>query len=142
MSALTKNNINRGFKDVHTSGEPYDVASGSTVYTGSMVLFDGTSAVVPAKSGTAGYFAGVCMRGNANDSTAQALVVNSGKHVFSLASATVADLGKLAYVSTDQDVVTSTSGLLHVYIVGRIVKIISSTKVLIDLSDRATGITS
>lgn len=142
MAAASKNREYFGQKDLHTSGEPYDAASGATIYRGTLVLFDSSGDIVAGAHGTSGLFAGVAVRGNAESATNKIMVVNSGKFTFYKATATDADLGKMAYLSTDQDVVVAAAGLSKVYAVGRIVKIVSSNMVLIDISDRVIGLQS
>lgn len=140
--ALSANNTKYAYKDVHTSGEPY-TASG-TVYYGSLVQVNDSGYIVAGSHANNYKFVGVCIRGNAETghTTDKVMVVNSGKHVFTKATAAITDIGALAYLSADDTVVTSTAGITHACIVGKIVEIISSSLVLIDLSDRVTGQTS
>ena len=137
MAALSANRVNTVHK-IDARDVVIVIKNGVTVYEGSLVCVDANGVALPATSGTASLrFAGVCIRsdgaGNAGG-TNVCVVRRRGSYVFAKASAAATDLFLLAWASTDQDVVSAAPG--NAYIVGRIIRIVDSANVEVDLEDR------
>jgi hypothetical protein len=115
------------------------IKSGAIIFDGAMVCVDNTGAL-PALATTASLrWAGVAIRGNADkdgnatDDT-NIVVRRRGTYSFKKTGATASDLLKLAYAVDDEEVTVAAPG--NAYIVGRIVAIIDSSTVEVDLEDR------
>ena len=148
MGALSANRTTASSRNGAT--RQATILSGATVYKGSLCQLDSNGYLIPLANATAGQFFGVCYgfsgsgytlptsastgaTGNAGH-TIDALCTSKGCYSFAIASATIADLGKLAYGIDDGTVQSSTVG--NAFIVGKIVAILSSTSVLVDMEDR------
>lgn len=125
------------------------INNGSTVYQGGLTIINSSGYAIALAHGTAGQYVGLCFRaGSLPPSTAGAGATGNaagtvkcacdtkGSAVFKISSATVADLGKLAYGVDDETVAASNGNLSNSYIIGKITEIIDSTHVLVDMEDR------
>lgn len=105
------------------------VKAGTTIYKGSLVNVDATGYAVPAADAASVVFMGVAMEGGTAGQTIR--VYRRGIFQFVIpATATIADVGQRVYVA-DSATVTKTVGN-GVY-VGKIIKCLSTTSVLVDL---------
>ena len=142
MSAATQDRVNFAYKDCHTSGFAMTPYTSTTIYDGTLVMNKTAHAgyAEPATHSAAGYFVGVCIRPNSTTATASddVVIVNKGQILFNIASATTADIGKIAYILDDQTVQTSTTNLLYTMTCGTVVAVPSSTTVVVDIADRYT----
>lgn len=105
------------------------VKAATTIYKGSLVNVDATGYAVPAADAASVVFMGVAMESGTAGQTIR--VYRRGVFQFVIpATATIADVGQRVYVA-DSATVTKTVGN-GVY-VGRIIKVVSSTSVWVDL---------
>lgn len=140
MSAATAHRTNFAYKDAHTSGVAYTPADSTTIWNGTLVLQNASGKVVPLANTTDGYFVGYCIRPYVTVGTTptdDVIVVDKGEILLNIASATDSNIGQLVYGIDDQTVSLTAVGT-HVYVIGTIRRVPSSTTVVVDTANRVT----
>ncbi|MEW5803731.1 MAG: hypothetical protein AB1847_16680 [bacterium] len=117
--------------------EEIPVAASTTIYAGSLVVTNTSGYAVEAVNTASYLMAGVSLAAADNSSGSNGdinvKVRRKGVFLFAMASAAATDIGKTVYPS-DGGTVTTTAG--NGVVIGKIVKVESSTSVWVDIDQR------
>ena len=108
------------------------VKNGSTIYKGALACVDATGYVVRG-SDTAGLtFIGVAYETVVGDNINKCRFDQKGNHLFAIAAATIADIGKAVFI-VDDDTVDLAATTTHDIYCGVIVAVESTTRVWVSI---------